>query len=265
MVVRHPFFLDAHLGNIVEQHWSPYVLYTHFLWHHVAEMMMNEPQSGTTTFGITEKRCLVINTHIGQASGDKARTQLRPDRKHRHLTRTVTVSMKILRVSPAPGRSKSSSDQGQQRTRHPATNCKQRRMPSAGYPPLNPSNSQLTYLKRFYKMQLLLPAFPFAFESSTHLGKFRPLFPVGGGVLVPTIVVQPLFLLIGQRYRLLPLLLRANELQFVLKLSQSPANLPKRGTNRNETEKKGFPQVGRGIYDIRDRLGWGKTQQQSLS
>ena len=37
-------FAFSHLGNIVEQHWSPYGgVYTHFLRHHVAEMM-NEPQ-----------------------------------------------------------------------------------------------------------------------------------------------------------------------------------------------------------------------------
>ena len=30
----------SHLGNIVGQHWSPKGLYTHFLWHHVAEMMI---------------------------------------------------------------------------------------------------------------------------------------------------------------------------------------------------------------------------------
>ena len=48
-----PLFVGfSHLGSIVEQHWSPYGVYTHFLWHHVAEMMMNEPQSGTITFGL---------------------------------------------------------------------------------------------------------------------------------------------------------------------------------------------------------------------
>lgn len=72
-----------------------------------------------------------------------------------------------------------------------------------------------------------LPSPPFASASSTHLGKLRPLLPVGGGVLGPTIFIQPLFLLIGQRYRLLPLLLRAHQLQVVLEVSQSPANLSK--------------------------------------
>ena len=34
------FFVGfSHLGNIEEQHWSPYRVYTHFLWHDVAEMM----------------------------------------------------------------------------------------------------------------------------------------------------------------------------------------------------------------------------------
>ena len=42
-----PFCWFSHLGNIVEQHWSPHGLYTHFLWYHVTEMM-NEPQSGGT-------------------------------------------------------------------------------------------------------------------------------------------------------------------------------------------------------------------------
>ena len=47
-----PLFVGfSHLGNIVEQNWSPYGVCTHFLWHHVAEMM-NEPQSGTITFGL---------------------------------------------------------------------------------------------------------------------------------------------------------------------------------------------------------------------
>ena len=45
----------SYLGNIVEQHWSPYGVYTHFLWHHVAEMVMNEPQSGTITFGLRSR------------------------------------------------------------------------------------------------------------------------------------------------------------------------------------------------------------------
>ena len=48
-----PLFVGfSDLGNIVEQHWSQYGVYTHFLWQHVAEMM-NEPQSGTVTFGLT--------------------------------------------------------------------------------------------------------------------------------------------------------------------------------------------------------------------
>ena len=42
----------SHLGNIVDLPRSPYGVYTHFLWHHAAEMMMNEPQSGTITFGL---------------------------------------------------------------------------------------------------------------------------------------------------------------------------------------------------------------------
>ena len=49
-----PLFVGfSHLGNmpVVEQHWYPHRVYTHFLWHHVAEMM-NEPQSGTITFGL---------------------------------------------------------------------------------------------------------------------------------------------------------------------------------------------------------------------
>ena len=51
-----PLFVGfSHLGNIVEQHWSPYGVYTHFLWHHVAEMMMNEPKRGTITFGLSSK------------------------------------------------------------------------------------------------------------------------------------------------------------------------------------------------------------------
>ena len=42
-----PLFVGfSHIGNIVKQHWSPYGVYTHFLWNHVTEMM-NEPQSGT--------------------------------------------------------------------------------------------------------------------------------------------------------------------------------------------------------------------------
>ena len=46
------------LGTIparVKKHWSPYGVHTHFLWHHVAQMMMNEPQSGTITFGLRER------------------------------------------------------------------------------------------------------------------------------------------------------------------------------------------------------------------
>ena len=51
-----PLFVGfSHLGSIVEQHWSPYGVYTHFLWHHVAEMVMNEPQSGTITFGLRSR------------------------------------------------------------------------------------------------------------------------------------------------------------------------------------------------------------------
>ena len=46
-----PFDQFPRLGNKVEQHWSPYRVYTRFLWHHVADMM-NEPQSGTITFGL---------------------------------------------------------------------------------------------------------------------------------------------------------------------------------------------------------------------
>ena len=46
-----PLFVEfSYLGNIVEQQWSPYRVYTHFLWHHVAEMI--EPQSGTITDGL---------------------------------------------------------------------------------------------------------------------------------------------------------------------------------------------------------------------
>ena len=47
-------FSHQMLGNIVEQQWSPYGVYTHFLRHRVAEMMMNEPQSGTITFGLSK-------------------------------------------------------------------------------------------------------------------------------------------------------------------------------------------------------------------
>ena len=46
------FVAFSHLGNIVDLHWSPYGVYTHFLWHHVADKIMNEPQSGTITFGL---------------------------------------------------------------------------------------------------------------------------------------------------------------------------------------------------------------------
>ena len=59
-MVKHLFVGFAHLENIVEQHWSPYGVYTHFLWHHVAEMMMNEPQSGTLTFGLIWKVKVMI-------------------------------------------------------------------------------------------------------------------------------------------------------------------------------------------------------------
>ena len=46
-----PLFVGcSHLGNIVELCRSPCGVYTHFLWHHDAEMMMNEPQSDTITF-----------------------------------------------------------------------------------------------------------------------------------------------------------------------------------------------------------------------
>ena len=49
-----PLFVRfSHIGNIVEQHWSPYGVYKHFLWHRVAEMI--EPQSGTITFGISTR------------------------------------------------------------------------------------------------------------------------------------------------------------------------------------------------------------------
>ena len=51
-----PLFVGfSHLGNIVEQHRSPYGVYTHFLWRDVAEMMTNEPQNGTITFGLLTK------------------------------------------------------------------------------------------------------------------------------------------------------------------------------------------------------------------
>ena len=49
-----PLFVEfSHLENIVEQPWSPHEVYTHFLWHHGAQMVMNEPQSGTITFGVS--------------------------------------------------------------------------------------------------------------------------------------------------------------------------------------------------------------------
>ena len=35
---------------------SPYEGYTHFLWHYVADKIMNEPQSGTITFGLISYR-----------------------------------------------------------------------------------------------------------------------------------------------------------------------------------------------------------------
>lgn len=61
--------------------------------------------------------------------------------------------------------------------------------------------------------------------STTHRGELRSLFPVRGGVLVPPVVVQPLLLLVGQRYRLLSLLFRANKNKLVLEISQGRSNL----------------------------------------
>ena len=47
-----PLFVGfSNLGNIVGQLQSPYEGYTHFLWRYVADKIMNEPQSGTITFG----------------------------------------------------------------------------------------------------------------------------------------------------------------------------------------------------------------------
>ena len=50
---KRPFFAGfSHLGNLVDQHWCPYEVYPHFLWHHVSEIKMREPQSGTITCGL---------------------------------------------------------------------------------------------------------------------------------------------------------------------------------------------------------------------
>ena len=49
-----PLFVGfSNLGNIVGQLKSPYEGYTHFLRHYVADKIMNEPQSGTITFGLS--------------------------------------------------------------------------------------------------------------------------------------------------------------------------------------------------------------------
>ncbi len=42
------FNLGEHSGQL----YAPYEGYTHFLWHYVADKIMNEPQSGTITFGL---------------------------------------------------------------------------------------------------------------------------------------------------------------------------------------------------------------------
>ena len=58
-----PLFVGfSHLGNMVDLHWSPHGVYTHFLWHHVTEMT-NEPQSGTITFGLSPNPDLNTNSY----------------------------------------------------------------------------------------------------------------------------------------------------------------------------------------------------------
>lgn len=39
----------------MDQIWSPYEGCTHFRWHDVEDNIMNEPQSGTTTFGLSSR------------------------------------------------------------------------------------------------------------------------------------------------------------------------------------------------------------------
>ena len=55
-----PLFLGFfNVGEHSGQHYALYKGYTHFLWHYVADKIMNEPQSGTITFGLKTRYFLL--------------------------------------------------------------------------------------------------------------------------------------------------------------------------------------------------------------
>ena len=60
-MARHLFLLDFPILGTWWANFSIHIYegYTHFLWHYVADKIMNEPQSGTITFGLRFITCLV--------------------------------------------------------------------------------------------------------------------------------------------------------------------------------------------------------------